>query len=388
VGELGNRELGGDLTRPLHTAAIRRILVVRLGAMGDVIHALPAVAKLRAMLPAASIDWVIEERWAELLCSRPIYSSADVPCCPQKPLVNTVQLVNTRAWRRGLLSPRTWRQIVASAARLREPHYDVALDFQGAWKSALVTRISGAQIRIGFAEPWESGAGIFYTSRVAAKGSHVIEQNDSLLSALGPIPDDNECTVSLPRDQGHDGWAREELERLKLFGSPFALINPGAGWGGKRWPATRYAALARGLAEFGLPPLINCGPGEEPLARAVQEESHGTAKALACGIGQLIALMRQARLFVGGDTGPMHMAALLRVPVVAIFGPTDPARNGPLGTPSVVLRSPASVTDHSRRAPIQHAMLSITVQDVLQAARNLLAANATRVQPHGEVPRG
>jgi heptosyltransferase-1 len=152
----------------------------------------------------------------------------------------------------------------------------------------------------------------------------------------------------------------------------FAILNPGAGWGAKQWPAERYGAIAKELAKDGIRSLVNFGPGEETLALAVEAASEGAARKISCSIAELIALTRRARLLIGGDTGPMHLAAALKVPVVGIFGPTDPARNGPYGTETVVLRSPESVTNHSRRAPRDEAMLSITPVMVSSAARELL----------------
>jgi heptosyltransferase-1 len=152
----------------------------------------------------------------------------------------------------------------------------------------------------------------------------------------------------------------------------FALLNPGAGWGAKQWPAERYGCVARRLAEDGLKSLINFGPGEQSLMRAVESASEGTAKGIACSLTELIALTRRARLFVGGDTGPMHLSATLGVPVVAIFGPTNPERNGPFGTRSIVLRSPISLTTHSRSAQPDPGMQQITADEVVAAARKLL----------------
>jgi len=152
----------------------------------------------------------------------------------------------------------------------------------------------------------------------------------------------------------------------------FALLNPGAGWGAKRWPAERYGEVARGLAQAGLCPLVNYGPGEEDLFRAVLAASGGRARPTKGSITELIALTRRARIFIGGDTGPLHLAAALRVPVVAIFGPTDPARNGPYGTRRIVLRSAESVTSHARRAEAEEGMLGIGSEAVLRAARELL----------------
>ena len=163
----------------------------------------------------------------------------------------------------------------------------------------------------------------------------------------------------------------------------FVIVNPGAGWGAKRWPAARYGLVARGLAELGVQSLVNYGPGEDELAREAEAASEGAAKPVRCSISELVALTRRAKLFVGGDTGPLHLAAAMRVPVVAIFGPTDPARNGPYATRSVVLRNPDSVTSHARRAQADEGMLEIGVEEVVAAAERLLA-NASRGQ---ECPR-
>jgi heptosyltransferase-1 len=163
----------------------------------------------------------------------------------------------------------------------------------------------------------------------------------------------------------------------------FAIVNPGAGWGAKRWPPERYGLVARELAKLGLRSVVNCGPGEDSLAREAEAASEGVAKAVRCSISELIVLTRRAKLFVGGDTGPLHLAAALRVPVVAIFGPTDPSRNGPYGTRSIVLRNPESVTSHARRAQPEEGMLEIDVQEVVTAAKRLLA-DASRGQ---ECPR-
>ena len=149
-------------------------------------------------------------------------------------------------------------------------------------------------------------------------------------------------------------------------------MNPGAGWGAKRWPAQRYGEVARALAKNGLTCLVNCGPGEENLFEEVNAASGGAVRPTKATITGLIALTRRARLFIGGDTGPIHLAAALQVPVVAIFGPTDPARNGPYGTRSIVLRNPASPTTHARNAQPDEGMLEISVDAVVNAARRLL----------------
>ena len=152
----------------------------------------------------------------------------------------------------------------------------------------------------------------------------------------------------------------------------FAILNPGAGWGAKCWPAERYGQVARALAATGVRSVLNFGPGEEGLAQLAEAASEGAAVAMQSSVTELVALTRRALLFVGGDTGPMHLAAALNVPVVGIFGPTDPARNGPYGTRSIVLRNPASLTTHSRRADPDEGMLEIGTEAVATAAHQLL----------------
>jgi len=162
-------------------------------------------------------------------------------------------------------------------------------------------------------------------------------------------------------------------KRLRQLGlQDFVILNPGAGWGAKQWPAERYGELAKALAERGVRSIINFGPREEELAQIAEKASGGLAHALSFSIGELIALTRRARLFVGGDTGPMHLAAALHVPVVALFGPTDPVRNGPYGARSIVLRNPASRTSLSHRNERDAGLLAITPEEVLAAAEALL----------------
>jgi heptosyltransferase-1 len=345
----------------------QRLLIVRLGAMGDIIHTLPAVSALREAFPDATIGWVVEERWVELLCT--LYASRSGPRSAERPLVDNIHLVNTKSWRTSMASAQTWKQIAAAARELRSVEYEVAVDFQGAIRSAMIARISGADNVYGFAQPRETPARTLYTHRVAARGTHIVEQNLSLAEEVGgralPTPE-----AIFPRDEAADHECESRLRQGGM--EKFALLNPGAGWGAKRWPAERYGLVAKGIATAGLKPLINFGPGEEDLAKSVQQGSDGVAEIMASSLTQLIALTRRASLFIGGDTGPMHLAAALEVPVVAIFGPTDPARNGPFGTKSIVLRSPSSQTSHKRISQIEDGLLDITADRVIEAARQLL----------------
>jgi heptosyltransferase-1 len=346
----------------------RSLLIVRLGSMGDIIHTLPAATALRRAFPEVSLGWVVEERWAELLCTLPEARSG--PRSARRPLVDRIHIVNTKAWRRSLFSTQTWEQIAAGLSELRAQRYEVAIDFQGAARSAIVSRWSGANVVYGFAQPRENVASMFYTRQAISLGGHVVEQNLSLAEAVARQP------LAMPKVEfPHDEAAETQRENRLQGLDDFALLNPGAGWGAKQWPAERYGEVARRLAEDGVKALINFGPGEEPLMQAVESASKDVAKGVASSLTELIALTRRARLFIGGDTGPMHLAAALGVPVVAIFGPTNPARNGPFGTRSIVLRSPISPTTHSRRAQPDPGMLEISVDEVVAAARKLLRTN-------------
>jgi len=354
------------------SSSLERILIVRLSAMGDVIHTLPAAQLLRDAFPNAMIGWVIEERWAELLCAPGAPKRGQLSA--QRPLADWVHTVNLAGWRKSLFSLPTLTGMVKVWNDIRSMHYQVAVDLQGAIRSAVLARWSGAAVVFGASEPRESPASVWYTRKVITGAGHVIDQNLAIAKAVVDWHRDGSSTefrkpaVQFPRDSNAEARMQQWLSAAG-FGD-FAIVNPGAGWGAKRWPAERYGQVARSLADRGLRSIVNFGPGEDDLARAAESASAGTAKAIRCSISELIALTRCAKLFIGGDTGPLHLAAALHVPVVAIFGPTDPARNGPYGTRSVVLRNPESVTSHARRVQPEEGMLEIGVDESSGCRRN------------------
>jgi heptosyltransferase I len=367
----------GASSSPSQSKDPPRILIVRLSSMGDVVHALPAAAALRQAFPNATIGWLIEERWAELLCTLP------TPRCgarsAQRPLVDMVHTVSLKRWRRSLLESQTWEQIAASLSDLRAAHYDVAIDLQGAIRSAILGRWSRAPVLYGASRPREIPASLWYTKKVATNGTHVIEQYcqmaDALIGHMTPRID-----AAFPCDPVATETVNNRLRKCGM--TDFAILNPGAGWGAKQWPAERYGQLAQRLARHGVQSIINFGPNEEALSREAESASAGTAHAMSFSIGELIAVTRRARLFVGGDTGPMHLAAALHIPVVALFGPTDPARNGPFRTNSIVLRNPKSPTSLTHRHEPDPGLLEITVDQVAEAASQLLET------PQAEPTRG
>jgi heptosyltransferase I len=377
TADVGGANIESKRIEERRSRKVERVLVVRLSAMGDVIHTLPAAQALRKAFPRAYIGWLIEERWAELLCAPE--SSRRGARSPFRPVVDEIHTVNLKAWGESPFSISTVQRVATVWNDVREKRYDVAVDLQGALRSALLARWSGAGAVYGAAQPRESPASLWYTRKVVTTGKHVVEQNLSVTHAVvaSLIGSDSAVNAS-PRDLAvdlpHDPRAEARIEeRLAEFGlAEFAILNPGAGWGAKRWPPERYGEVARRLADRGLRSILNYGPGEDELVRTVEAASGGTARAMSCTITELIALTRRARLFVGGDTGPLHLAAAFRIPVVAIYGPTDPARNGPYGTRSIALRSAESVTSHARKATADEGMLGIASEAVATAAASLL----------------
>jgi heptosyltransferase I len=352
----------------LHTQSQFRLLVVRLGAMGDILHALPAVSALRQAHPHWVIGWVVDPRWRALLAAPDAASRGSA-----MPVVDCLHLAPAREWGNNPFSFSTLRGIRSLRAQLRTGRYDAVLDLQGAIRSAMVGRLAGSRRLIGEAAPRERAARWFFTEPVDTRGEHVIEQDIELaaqvagdeLSAAPPL---------LPIDPAAESWC-DRL--LAASGSrPVALINPGAGWGAKRWPVERYALVGRGLIARGFRVLVNAGPGEESMADVIVKEASSAAIPLAMSLDQLIAVTRRVSLCVAGDTGPLHLACALGRPVVGIYGPTDPGRNGPYGTRFRVLRSPASRRDHARRPEPEAGLLTIQPEEVLAAADELLAEGA------------
>ena len=344
---------------------MEKFLIVRLGAMGDVIHGLPAAAALRQRFPESKIGWLVERRWAALVSAAVLKIGGE-----QRPLVDTLHLVDTFAWRKQLFAAATRRDFLDLRRSLRSARYSAALDLQGALKSAVLMSLSGAGRRYGFAHPRESIAAAFYSHKVNAGKAHVIEQNLELvctltgeeLPAVRPqFREDRDAQTQCDRDHP---WSREE---------PFILLVPGAGWGAKQWPTENYGALAAELARRGMRVMVNTAPSEQALATAMDAAAGFELPKFQGSASELVELTRRARLLIGGDTGPVHMANLMGVPVIAIFGPTDPARNGPFFHPSAILRSSASRTSYSHSRTEDSGIRSITVDEVLATANRLLA---------------
>jgi heptosyltransferase-1 len=324
--------------------SISRVLIVRLGALGDVVHTLPAAASIRRAIPDAAIDWLVDVRHSDLL--------ELVPVVTKRIVVNTSSISS----------------LFAAGAELRRGKYDVALDLQGLLKSAVLARMSGASRVIGFPSELlrERGASLFYTETAGEAAAHVIDKNLSMLKAIGiRMPD-----LAFPLEDRNPRIAADARRTLGIAeGEPFAVLNPGAAWPNKRWPPVYFAEVARGLAKrHGFRSLVLWGPGESELADDVASASDGTA---AVGpqttMADLVSLLKAAALMISGDTGPMHIAAAVGVPVVGIFGPTDPQRNGPWSEHDLTASRYRSCACHyQRRCTISSwCLVDITPREIL-----------------------
>jgi heptosyltransferase-1 len=359
----------------LQTQSKFRLLVVRLGAMGDILHALPAVTALRIAHPEWIIEWVVEPTWRALLAADGSVGRDTGKEGAMQPLVDRLHIAASKQWRKRVFASQTRSEIKALRRALKSEHYDAVLDLQGALRSAVIGRMASSRRFIGESNPREWAARWLFSERIDTPAAHVIEQDIELASA---IAGDALTPVQpfLPTDPAAEAWANERL--CSGTDSPAVLINPGAGWGAKRWPVDRYADVARGLLNRGYRVLVNAGPGEVSLADTIMTKTGGGATPLLGSVEQLIAITRRVSLAIAGDTGPLHLACALGCPVVGIYGPTDPSRNGPYGTRFKVLRSPESRRDHTRYETPEAGMLTITPEDVLQAADDLLYSEAAR----------
>jgi heptosyltransferase I len=319
--------------------------------MGDILHALPAVAALRQAQPTWYLGWAVEPRWRALICA------------------DRIHLVKAKAWARSPLHLQTLREIAALREELRAERYDLCIDLQGAVRSALAGRLAAAPRMIGEDQPREWAARWLFNERIRTHGVHVIEQAVEVCAAAAGEPL-SPILPSLPVDPEAELWADGVVQGTGH--RPVILLSPGAGWGAKRWPAGRYGAVASDLHQHGCMVLVNAGPEERAIAAEVVRASGGVAHAPDFTLERLIALTRRVTLVIAGDTGPLHLACALGKPVVGIYGPTDPARNGPFGVPFRVLRHPESKRDHTRHAEPEAGLLTITPEQVAEAAKDLL----------------
>jgi heptosyltransferase-1 len=308
---------------------IGNILVVRLGAMGDIVHALPAVATLKHNYPGWRLTWAVEPRWAPLLEGNPFVDR-----------LVFIRRENVRSFRE------SWSE-------LRGERYDFAVDFQGLLKSALTATFARPRRIFGFHQSQirERAAGLFYSDKTVSHAAHVVDRNLDLAAAAGG-------SAALKKF-----WLPAGAPEGELPTGDFVLASPFAGWQSKQWPVVHYLVLATRLRdELGMTLVLNGPPG--------------SGLAHISGLPGLIDATRRATAVVGVDSGPLHIAAALGKPGVAIFGPTDPARNGPYGDSLKVLRAPSATTTYKRGSSIDPAMLAVSPDSVFEVLKTVLCSSS------------
>lgn len=342
----------------------KKFLIVKLSSLGDIVHTLPVLRTLRENYPDAFIAWIVEEKVKAVL-----YGNPDL---------DELIVVRTKHWRRNG-SIETLREIGGAVRRLRGHAFDVAFDFQGLLKSGVIARLSGARRRIGFhREDCRERLNVLFTNRKApriGKPIHVVDKNLALLKTLGIDRVHKQFPVRVP------GTADEYIETFfeanpELAAGPVVAINPGVGFQTKRWEPRRFAELADRIAgELHGNPLFTWGPGERDMIEEITSQmSQRFWVAPPTDVHQSIALYRRLQLFVGCDTGPLHLCAVLGIPTVSLFGPTDPARNGPCGEGHRVVCKPLPCSFcYKRKCPTDNeCMKEITVEEVFEPVRETL----------------
>jgi lipopolysaccharide heptosyltransferase I len=346
--------------------AERRFLVVRLGSLGDIVHTFPAVAALRETFPASEIIWLTHARYKTLVQSSGLAS---------------------KIW---TTETRSMSSLMKTIREIRDTSFDTAIDYQGLWKSASLPFLAGVKRRIGFSSESvrEFGVPLLYTDRVRATSAHVADQNGELSKRAGAKNAVADFRLDPPPLQ------HEELSKVSLGRDleKYVVLSPGGGWRSKCWPPERFDALCKKIFEsLSLRCVVNYGPDEEDLASTLSAASDDAAPVLFNGdLGPLMSILRGAICVVGGDTGPLHLAVALGTPVVALFGPTNPARNGPYRNLSssasaaqssyrqdsqdIVLRAPNVVTSHSRQVRTHPSMLELQVDVVFEAVHRIVEA--------------
>jgi heptosyltransferase-1 len=352
-----------------------RILIVKLSAIGDVIHTLPAAAFLKRTLPDAHIAWAVERRAGAIL--------------QDSPAIDELIEIDTRALRKNVFSNATLASFRTQFDSLKgadkKPGFDVAIDFQGLLKSGLVLKAANAPRRIGFAtnELREKLSHFFLTEQVqTASIPHVIEKNLALVrAAIGNVENsaiayEFPIAVSVEDEKYVD-------EALNNHSGQFAILNPGGGWVTKLWSVEKFGEVADWLwDEYGIISLVTYGPGEENLAQAVQRSSrNNTALPFPSTLKQFVVLARRTQIFVGGDTGPSHIAAACGTPIVGIYGPTSPERNGPFNRHDITIGRDLWCRDKCHQRKCWHwECMDIPVAEVTRAIS--LRLNKAQIESH------
>lgn len=338
--------------------SITRILLIRLSAVGDVINTLPAVSAVRAAFPKATLGFIVEDKAKDVVVGHPD--------------LDEVYIFPRKRWRRSFWNPFRWPGTIAELLRyfrsFRSRRYDVVVDFQGNLKGGIHSWLSGVPVRIGFAKGHSSELNHWFSTHRAAPVSERVNRVEKFLALLSPLGvDPAPARYRLPESPESDRRVEEFLRGVGCAEGGYVLVHPGTSEVGKvkRWPLDRFAGLAAEMErDLRTRVLIAWGPGERPMAEEIARSGHAIVAMETQSLLDLAGLMRRARLFVGADSGPLHLASAVGVPSVALFGPKDPAIYGPYNKRHRVVYKP--------NGDGRGSMQAITVGDAFDAVKALL----------------
>lgn len=337
-------------------------LIVKLSAIGDVVHTLPAVAALRQAYPDSRITWIAERSAATILVGNTT--------------IDELIIIDTKRWRKKFWQPSIWKEIIQTIKKLHTIPIDIAFDFQGLLKSGLIALLSGSKKRLGFSNNGlrEKASRLFLSQQVDVNDqAHIIEKNLQLVATL-EVRNQNAYQFPISTSSQDEEYITNLLGKYNL--SQFAIINPGGGWPTKIWSPTYFGQIGDWLWEnYQLASLVTFGPGEENLAQSVVKASRlGHTYQIDTSLKQFISLARRAAIFIGGDTGPLHLAAACNTPIVGIYGPTIASRNGPFDPKDITvgLDLNCRVNCHRRKCPTNNECMDIPVEMVVRAIEERL----------------
>lgn len=329
----------------------RKILIVKPSSLGDVVHSLAFLHALHGSFPRAHIHWVIAKGLEELL--------------EGNPMVKKLWIIDKDQWKKIRRIKGTVAEVGSLFRRLREEQYDITIDLQGLLRSGLLTRASRAPLRIGFKEARE-GSSLFYTHKIeGGRDIHAVDRYLKVAAALGCDPQEVSFPLPLVKESKGVQAAKQEM-------GDYAVVVPGARWTTKRWPAERFGRVA---ALLPMRSVIIGSSSDAGLGAQIESSSGGKARSMAgkTSLRELISLIRDARLVITNDSGPLHIAAACRVPAVAIFGPTNPVRTGPYGERNRIVQAPVSCAPcYKRKCKSLRCMNEITVEGVYDAVKTVI----------------
>jgi lipopolysaccharide heptosyltransferase I len=359
------------LSSPPPKGEIKRILMIQPSRIGDIVFSLPTLSALRRTYPRARITWLVDDRCQDLVEGHPDLD--EVLVVPFKAIEEALK---KRAWK-GV--GQTFRRL---KRELRSRSFDLSIDLHGLAKSALLVWMAGARFRIGSANTtgMKEGSG-FFSREIPPRPNdrHTVERNLSVIDFLGGPT--QEVLFQLTNSEDAQSQVREILGSAGRPGQErLAVIHPGAGWLSRRWPADRFAELINILGLIpGLRLAVIGGAAGGSQEGRLFEQLFSLIRVPVINLvnrlslKQLVALLRETDLFIGNEAGPMHLAAALDRPLVAIIGPTRPELTGPFGGKALIIRKPVSCSPcRERNCSELTCMKAIEVTDVLEAVRSVL----------------